>query len=118
MKSQRVDSKALTESPFGQCPQWLWREAKREWRRIVPILVEEGFAETVNRFDLANYCQAWARWVEAEKLINEIVPDFLGTKSNGDDVTHSYVHSSHRRFNELLKAMRKVGCLSPADRYP
>jgi P27 family predicted phage terminase small subunit len=52
-------------------PQWLLPEAKREWNRIVPELESNGLLATVHRAALANYCQWWARWVQAEKALAE-----------------------------------------------
>ena len=42
-------------------PDWLLREAKAEWRRVVPELERMGLLTTVDRAALATYCQAWAR---------------------------------------------------------
>jgi P27 family predicted phage terminase small subunit len=53
------------------CPTWLHREAKREWRRIVPHLEQLGLLTQVDRAALAAYCQLYARWWEAERAIRE-----------------------------------------------
>ena len=42
------------------CPSWLSREAKAEWRRIVPELDAAELLAVVDRAALAAYCQAWA----------------------------------------------------------
>lgn len=52
-------------------PGWLLPEAKREWSRIVPELVRLGLIATIDRAALSNYCQWWARWVQAEKALKE-----------------------------------------------
>lgn len=53
------------------CPAWLKDEAKREWRRVVPELERLGLLTIVDRAELAGYCQAWARWQEAEQAIDK-----------------------------------------------
>ncbi len=47
-------------------PEWLMEEAKHEWSRVVPELERMGLLTIVDRAALATYCQAWARYVEAE----------------------------------------------------
>jgi P27 family predicted phage terminase small subunit len=51
-------------------PEWLLPEAKREWARIVPELLRLQLLAMVDRAALANYCQWWARYVEAEKILS------------------------------------------------
>jgi P27 family predicted phage terminase small subunit len=59
-------------SPIApKCPQWLTPEAKREWKRIVPDLERLGLLTVVDRVALAGYCQAYARWREAEEFITK-----------------------------------------------
>ena len=52
------------------CPHWLKKVAKNEWRRVVPVLSRLGLLSTIDRVALAGYCQAYARWEQAEKVID------------------------------------------------
>ena len=58
---------AKREKKTPACPKWLDPEAKREWRRLARRirLSEEHTAI------FAGYCQAYARWREAEEYIAE-----------------------------------------------
>ena len=49
------------------CPGWLSREAKAEWKRVVPELERLGMLAKIDRAELAAYCQSWAEYVEAAK---------------------------------------------------
>lgn len=49
------------------CPSHLLPEARKEWRRITPELERYGLVSKLDRAALALYCQAWARWVWAER---------------------------------------------------
>lgn len=52
-------------------PEWLMTEAKREWNRVTRHLEAMGLLTTADRAALANYCEWWARWVQAEKALKE-----------------------------------------------
>ena len=52
------------------CPGWLTSAARREWRRIVKAM-PHGLATEGDRAALASYCQAWARWQEAERALSQ-----------------------------------------------
>jgi len=51
------------------CPAHLMPEARKEWKRITPELERYGLISKLDRGALALYCQAWARWVWAEKQL-------------------------------------------------
>lgn len=51
------------------CPEFLDPVAQAEWRRIAPHLKEEQLLTHIDRATLAAYCQCWARWQQAEAVI-------------------------------------------------
>lgn len=53
------------------CPRWLGHEAKAEWRRIVPELMQLGLLTKIDRSALAAYCGAYEMWYEAKKSLDE-----------------------------------------------
>ena len=53
------------------CPTWLSIEAKAEWRRVVPVLDQLGMLTKVDRAALATYCEEWATFVYAQRLVHE-----------------------------------------------
>lgn len=52
-----------------KCPTWLDKEAKKEWKRLATELEELGILTQVDMAAFAGYCQAYARWKEAEEFI-------------------------------------------------
>ena len=53
------------------CPQWLDQEAKKEWKRLARKREMMGILTEVDRAAFAGYCQAYARWKEAEEFISQ-----------------------------------------------
>ena len=54
-----------------RCPSWLDEEAKKEWKRMAKVLETLGVLTEVDMAAFAGYCQAYARWKEAETFISK-----------------------------------------------
>ena len=54
-----------------RCPNWLEAEAKKEWKRLAPSLEAVGVLTTADITAFAGYCQAYARWREAEEFLSQ-----------------------------------------------
>ena len=52
--------------------------AKAEWKRLARYLHDLGIISELDRSALAAYCQAYGRWVEAERKLKE-TPALLRT---------------------------------------
>jgi P27 family predicted phage terminase small subunit len=48
-------------------PKTLTPAAKREWKRIVPLLEERGTLSRADSTAMTLYCETWARWQEAQQ---------------------------------------------------
>ncbi len=59
------------KSNAPKCPTWLEVEAKKEWRRMSKQLELMGLLTEVDMAAFAGYCQAYARWKEAEEFISK-----------------------------------------------
>jgi P27 family predicted phage terminase small subunit len=53
------------------CPDHLDAEAKREWKRLVKLLLRTRVLTEADGLALANLCQAWSTLVKAQKKLNE-----------------------------------------------
>ncbi|MCU4184013.1 phage terminase small subunit P27 family [Acidiferrimicrobium sp. IK] len=65
----RNEPKPTPTAPL--CPTWLSAEGKAEWRRVVPELDRIGMLTKVDRAALATYCEAWATFMSAQRLVHE-----------------------------------------------
>lgn len=61
-------------------PKHLGQEAKKEWKRITPILEELGLISGLDRAALALYCQAAGRLAELETAFNGKVSRLVDEK--------------------------------------
>ena len=59
------------EPDLPTCPAHLLPTAKAEWKRLVRELYQLGVITRLDRATLAAYCQAYGRWVDAEKKLKE-----------------------------------------------
>lgn len=56
---------------MSTCSAHLLPSAKAEWKLLVLELFQLGVITRLDRATLAGYCQAYGRWVEAEKMLRE-----------------------------------------------
>lgn len=66
-------------------PKHLGLEAKKEWKRITPLLEELGLISGLDRAALGLYCQAVGRLSELETAFNGIVNRLIEGGTDKDD---------------------------------
>ena len=54
-----------------ECPEWLHKDAKKEWGRIVPELERLDLITVVDMAALSGYCESWAQYKEATEFIHK-----------------------------------------------
>lgn len=52
-----------------KAPTWLSREAKAEWKRVLPELSRLDLVKEADRAALAAYCEAWSTFVAASRQV-------------------------------------------------
>jgi P27 family predicted phage terminase small subunit len=95
------------------CPSHLNPVAKAEWRRITPLLHKCGLLSELDRAALAAYCQAWARWVEAERAIAEV--GSLVKAPSGYLIPHPYLGIANRAMKQMHSLLAEFG-MTPSSR--
>jgi P27 family predicted phage terminase small subunit len=74
MKGRKPAMILAGSSPVDRVPSapaWLSADAKKEWRRIMPLLVERRILTDADMGGVENYCVAIGRTREIEKLFRK-----------------------------------------------
>jgi P27 family predicted phage terminase small subunit len=74
-------------------PKHLGQEARKEWKRITPILAELGLVSGLDRAALALYCQAVGRLSELETAFNGQVDRLVDEGANYSDAVYKASYS-------------------------
>ena len=99
-----------------RAPDHLLPAAKTEWRRIGRELVALGVVSEIDRAALSVYCQAWARWRQAEKKIAELGDDgIVETTPSGYQQMSAWLNVSNRSVDQMHKFMQEFG-MTPSAR--
>ena len=97
------------------CPRHLTTEARREWRRVARELLGQGLLQTVDRAALAAYCQAWARWVEAEQQMAAPGFQMVITTDKGYAHVSPWFQVATQSLKQMKTFLTEFG-LTPASR--
>jgi len=98
------------------CPSHLLPEAKKEWKRITPELEKMRIISKMDRAALAVYCQAYARWVQAEvKLKSMGDKGLVDMTPSGYQQISVWLQVSNRAVEQMHKFLCEFG-MSPSSR--
>jgi P27 family predicted phage terminase small subunit len=107
------------------CPQWLTGDARKEWKRIIPILEKMGTIIEADRTYIALYCKAYAEYREAESLVKspliitkkkkKKLKDGTVIESGGNIIQHPALSIRNAAWERLRKITNDLG-LSPPGR--
>ncbi len=64
-----VPEDAITVAP--RAPSWLSKDAKAEWKRVVPLLVDRGVLTNGDLGSLESYCVAVGTVCECQRALNK-----------------------------------------------
>lgn len=94
-------------------PAFLSSYGKREWKRISPMLVKNNLLTDADITTLAAYCQAYNRWIEAEKAIRTYGMTCVTDK--GNIIQRPEVGIANKAMSEMVKYAKEFG-LTPSSR--
>lgn len=105
-----------------KCPNWLSKEAKKEWRRIAPQLEKLGLLTELDMANLAGYCRAYSELIDAEIFLQKHGQTYQIPKRDEEGkMVGLYVQqwpqvSIARKAQEEIRAFSSLFGMSPSDR--
>lgn len=102
-------------------PPHLSDDAKVEWGRVMSQLTKCGLMTEIDRAALAAYCQAYGRWVQAERALAEMAKRDLLTSglliktTGGNAIQNPLVGTANKAMELMLKAAAEFG-MTPSAR--
>ncbi len=89
------------------------KEARNEWDRITALMKGTGILSRVDKNILALYCDTWATYREASKMVQR--EGYTITYSTGSVAQNPAVGVLHKARGDLIKLLQELG-LTPSAR--
>lgn len=88
-------------------PDTLNETALTEWKRVTPLLAEVGLIAQLDRAIIAAYCQAWARWIECERML--ATTGLIVKAPNGYPMYSPYLSASNKALDQVRQLAEQIG---------
>ena len=102
-------------------PNELCADARLEWERVAGELHRIGVLSGIDRAALAAYCQAYGRWVVAERAIarmaerDQLTEGLMIKTANGNAVQNPLVGTANKAMADLVRYAAEFG-MTPSAR--
>ena len=100
-------------SSVPRCPEHLDGRAKKEWKRLVPVLLRMRVLTEADWMSLANLCQTWSTLVKAQEKLSEM--GILYKAPSGYVMQSPLLAIVNQCVDTITKLSREFG-LTPAAR--
>ena len=94
-------------------PSHLAPAAKAEWRRTGKLLLALGLVTDIDRAAFAVYCQAYARWVEAEDNLRQF--GMIVKAPSGYPIPSPFLSIANQSMAQIQRMLGEFG-MTPASR--
>jgi P27 family predicted phage terminase small subunit len=88
-------------------PPMLSGDALTEWKRLTPLLAAVGLISQLDLAVLASYCQAWARWIDAERQL--AATGLIIKAPNGYPMNSPYLAIANKAMEQLRQLAEQIG---------
>lgn len=113
-KLNKNEPKFEKEEEVPKPPSFLSTYAKKEWKRLAPIVFKLGLLTKGDYSAFAAYCQNYHRWIVAEKEIRKR-KGMTTSSAMGNEVVIPEVRIANEAMQNMLKFAKEFG-LTPASR--
>lgn len=89
-------------------PKHLSKEARAEWRRVTPLLLELNLLTKIDRSAIERYCRLYGRWQQVERALSSDQSRLLDA---GQDPTGSLMYQTetgYQRESMLSRLAREL----------
>jgi len=94
-------------------PAFLSPSAAEVWRDLGKLLRDAGLFTVVDRYALAMFCAVAARWMEAERKLQQTGP--VLTSEAGGMYQNPWLHVANKAWGQMRQMLSEFG-LTPAER--
>jgi P27 family predicted phage terminase small subunit len=115
----RLEAKPVGDLPSP--PSELNDDAKVEWGRVSEELFRCGLLSKIDRAALAAYCQAYGRWMQAERAIakmaanDKLTGGLLIKTTNGNAIQNPLVGTANKAMADMVRYAAEFG-MTPSAR--
>jgi P27 family predicted phage terminase small subunit len=111
---KRALNKHEPQPPAGaDMPDWLSAEAKAHWPLVASQLRAAGVLTQMDAPALALYCEAFARWKDANENVAKYGPVIKAP--SGVPMQSPYLHIANKAWAQMLKTLVEFG-MTPSSR--
>jgi P27 family predicted phage terminase small subunit len=105
-RSKTTESQLQADIP--RRPSFLSPAARKEWRRLLPLLMERGSLTAGDSQGLALHCECFARWIACQKQINQegLMQTVTVLDKHGDKLTRTKPHPCLRIAQDCERSLR------------
>jgi P27 family predicted phage terminase small subunit len=108
-----------TRGEMPDPPDFLNEHGKLEWVRLAPELYRLGLLTSVDLNPLAAYCQAFGRWLQAERALAEMkdrpANGLVIKTTSGNAIQNPLVGTANKAARDMMRYASEFG-LTPAAR--
>ena len=114
-------AEAQVTSTLPSAPTFLSDEAMAEWGRVSQELYGARLLSDIDRAALAAYCQAYGRWVQAEKAIaamaknDQLAGALMIRATNGNAIQNPLVGTANKAAADMVRYAAEFG-MTPSAR--
>src|SRR5436190_3246963 len=102
-------------------PPELNEDGRIEWDRVAIRLYTLGILTAIDRGVLAAYCQAYGRWIRAERALSNVAATdkvfggILARRKNGNLVVNPLVNAANKAMDDMRRLASEFG-MTPSAR--